>query len=184
MTVCFYCKICSGMIQYRISEFEFMKIKDKKIFDIIDELGIKYNVFTHNQFINYYLLDSTIPKNDWIDIEDLLNSNNTYEEEGYDLDGLYTQILAFTSFLSIIKEEIWPRIQNEAQRRMGTMNPDTKLLYKMTLDNTPANLKTFTSLIIDLFINIKRADKTKNGEENAMFKKLDFIKDIQNRLNS
>ncbi len=105
-----------------------MKIRDKKIFDIIDELGIQYNIFTHNQFINYYLLDSTIPKNDWIDIEDMLNSNNTYEAEGYDLDVLYSQILAFTSFLTNIKEEIWPRIQNEAHRRMETMTADSKLL--------------------------------------------------------
>jgi hypothetical protein len=160
-----------------------MKIKDKKIFDIIDELSSKYNIFTHNQFMNYYLLDSAIQKNDWIDIEDMLNSNNTYEEEGYELDKLYTQILAFTSFLTVIKEEILPRIQNEAQRRMDKMTSDSKILYKMTLDNTPLNLRTFTSLITDLFINVKRVDKTKNGEENAMFKQLDFIKEIQDKLN-
>ena len=161
-----------------------MKIKDKKIFDIIDELGSRYNIFTHNQFINYYLLDSTIPKNDWMDIDDMINSNNTYEEEGYDLDRLYTQILAFTSFLTIIKEEIWPRIQIEAHRRMDKITSDSRLLYKMTLDNTPSNIKTFNSLIIDLFINVKRVDKTKNGEEHALFKKLNFIKIIQERLNS
>ena len=161
-----------------------MKIKDKKIFDIIEELAGKYNIFTHNQFINYYLLDSVILKNDWIDVDDMLNSNNTYEEEGYELDRLYTQILAFASFLTVIKEEIWPRIQKEAQRRMEPMTPDSRLLYKMTLDNTPANLQTFTSLVTDLFINVKKVDKTKNGEENALFKKLGFIKDIQEKLNS
>ena len=160
-----------------------MSFKDKKIFDIIEELGNRYNIFTHNQFINYYLLDSSIPKNDWIDIEDLLNTNNYYEENGYDLDKLYTQIRAFSSFLTIIKEEILLRIQDEAPRRMETMAPDSKLLYKMTLDNLPSNLNTFYNLIIDLFINVKRVDKTQNGEENALYRKLTFVNEIQQMLN-
>jgi hypothetical protein len=160
-----------------------MSFKDKKIYDILEELKSKYNVFTHNQFINYYLLDSSIPKNDWIDIEDMLNSNTTYEEEGYEFDKLYTQILAFTSFLMIVNEEILTRINKEAPRRMETMTQDSKLLYKMTLDNIPSNLKTFNDLIINLFITVKQVDKTQNGEENAIYKNLEFINEIQNRLN-
>ena len=171
------------MINFGLLRIMLMSFEDKKIFDIIEELKNRYNIFTHNQFINYYLLDSKIPKNDWIDIEDLLNSNNTYEEEGYEFDKLYTQILAFTSFLLIISDEILPRIHKEAPRRMETMTQDSRLLYKMTLDNIPSNLKTFNDLLINLFTNVKRVDKTQNGEEKALYRNLPFINEIQKRLN-
>jgi hypothetical protein len=160
-----------------------MSIKDRRIFDILGELGDKYNVFTHNQFINYYLLNSGIPKNDWIDIEDMLSANSTYEEDGYELDKLYTQILAFSSFLTRIEEEILPRIHSEAPRRMEKMTQDSRILYKMTLENIPSNLKTFFDLITDLFINVKRVDKVQNGDNNALYRKLSFINEIQKMLN-
>ncbi|MBA7521428.1 hypothetical protein ES705_13535 [subsurface metagenome] len=42
-----------------------MKLKDKSIHDLIEKLKNQYQLFIHNQFINYYLLNSDIPTNDW-----------------------------------------------------------------------------------------------------------------------
>ena len=89
-----------------------MKFKDKNIHDLIEKLKDQYQPFIHNQFINYYLLDSDIPKNDWLDVEDLIGSNKYYEAEGYDLNKLYDQILSFSSFLAKIKEEIFSVVED------------------------------------------------------------------------
>ena len=105
-----------------------MKFKDKNIHDLIEKLKDRYQLFVHNQFINYYLLDSDIPKNDWLDIEDLIGSNKYYEAEGHDLNKLYDQILSFSSFLTKNKKEILPRIQNEAALRIRKMSIDNKIL--------------------------------------------------------
>ncbi len=161
-----------------------MKFKDKSIYDLIEKLKDQYQLFVHNQFINYYLLDSDIPKNDWLDIEDLIGSNKNYEAEGHDLNKLYDQILSFSSFLKKIKIEILPRIKNEAALRVKKMSAVNKILYEMTLDNLPKNLKIFYDIIIELFINAKKVDKRINGEENILYIKLPYRQEIEKNLNT
>ena len=159
-----------------------MIFKDKGIHDLIEKLKNQYQLFIHNQFINYYLIDSDIPKNDWLDVEDLIESNKYYEAEGYDLKKLYEQILTFSSFLTKIKKEILPRIQNEAAIRIKKMFIENKILYKMTLDNLPENLKIFYDLMIELFINVKKVDKRINDEENMLYIKLTYMREIEKKL--
>lgn len=159
-----------------------MIFKDKGIHDLIEKLKSQYQLFIHNQFINYYLIDSDIPKNDWLDVEDLIESNKYYEAEGYDLKKLYEQILTFSSFLTKIKKEILPRIQNEAAIRIKKMSIDNKILYEMTLDNLPENLKIFSDLMIELFINVKKVDKRINDEENMLYIKLTYMREIEKKL--
>ncbi len=161
-----------------------MKFKDKSIHDLIEKLKDQYLPFIHNQFINYYLLDSDIPKNDWLDVEDLIGSNKYYEAEGHDLNKLYDQILSFSSFLTKIKIEILPRIKNEAAIRIRKMSIDNKILYEMTLDNLPKNLKIFYDIIIELFINAKKVDKRINGEENMLYIKFPYRQEIEKNLNT
>lgn len=160
-----------------------MNFKDKIIYDLIEKLKNQYQLFISNQFISYYLNESNIPKNDWIDIEDLTNSNKYFEAEGYELEKLYEQTLTFTTFLLKIKKEIMPKMMDEKARRMARMSLDNKILYKMTVDNAPGNLKFFYDIIIELFINIKKIDKKMNGEKKMLFDKLTFLKDIEKNLN-
>lgn len=160
-----------------------MNFKDKIIYDIIEKLKNQYQLFISNQFISYYLNESNIPKNDWIDFEDLVNSNKYFEAEGYELEKIYEQILTFTTFLLKIKKEIIPKMMDEKARRMARMSIDNKILYKMTVDNAPGNLKIFYDIIIELFINIKKIDKKMNGEKKMLFDKLTFLKDIEKNLN-
>ncbi len=161
-----------------------MKFKDKSIYDLIEKLRDQYQLFVHNQFINYYLLDSDIPKNDCLYVEDLIGSDKYYEAEGHDLNKLYDQILSFSSFLTKIKEEILPRIQNETALRIKKMSIDNKILYEMTVDNLPKNLKIFYDIIIELFINAKKVDKRINGEENMLYIKLPYRQEIEKNLNT
>ena len=60
----------------------------------------------------------------------------------------------------------------------------TKILYEMTLDNFPKNLKIFYDIIIELFINAKKVDKRINGEENMLYIKLPYIREIEKNLNT
>ena len=53
----------------------------------------------------------------------------------------------------------------------------------MTIDNAPSNLKIFYDIIIELFLNIKKVDKKLNGENNMLFNKLNYLKEIEKGLN-
>ena len=159
-----------------------MSIKDKNIHDIIGRLREQYNVFFSNQFIKYYLLDSKISRSIWINIEDLMNARQEYQVVGYELEKLYEQIMSFTSFFQTIKKEVLPRMMEEAQRRMTKMATDSKILFRMTLDNAPGNLEIFNELVTELFIAVRDADTLKNGEEKALYKKLPFTKKIEEVL--
>jgi len=160
-----------------------MKFKDKNIRDIIDRLRIHYQLFISNQFIKYYLYDFNIQKHDWLDIEDLISTNKYYEAEGYDLRKLYDQLLTFSSFLLKIKNEILPRMKSEAAFRIRKMSQNNKILYVMTLDNLPENLKIFYDILIELLINVKRAATKLNGENNMLYLKLPYMPEIEKKLN-
>jgi len=160
-----------------------MIFKDKNIRDIIDRLRHHYELFTNNQFIKYYLHDFNIQKHDWIDIEDLIDFNKYYEAEGYDLNELYDQILTFSSFLLKIKNEILPRMKSEAAFRVMKMSADNKILFEMTLDNLPENIKIFYDILIALFINVKKVDRKLNGEQNTLYLKLPYMREIEKKLN-
>jgi hypothetical protein len=160
-----------------------MNFKDRDVHDIIEKLKKQYQLFVHNQFINYYLLNSDIPKNDWLDVEDLIGSNKYFEAEGYELRKLYDQIYTFCNFLEKIKKEILPRVQGEAAIRVRKMSTETKILFEMTVDNLPKNLKMFYGILIDLYINIKRVDNKLSKDNNMLYLKLPFIKEIEKKLN-
>ena len=159
-----------------------MIIKNKDIYDLIERLHEHYNIFFSNQFIKYYLLDSRIPKSIWINIEDLMNATKEHHAVGYELEKLYEQILSFASFLQTIKKEVLPRMMSEAQRRMNKMATDSRILFKMTLDNAPGNLQIFDDLISELFIAVRAMDTEKNGKEHALYTKLPYMKNIEEIL--
>jgi len=157
--------------------------KDKETHDILEKLKNQYQLFVHNKYINYYLLNSDIPTNDWLDIEDLIDSNKYFEAEGYDIRKLYDQIYTFSDFLEKIKKEILPRIKGEAAFRVMKMPIDSKILFEMTLDNLPENIKIFYDIIIELFISIKKVDKKLNGENDMLYFKLPYMQEIEKKLN-
>ena len=160
-----------------------MKFKDEGIHKTIEQITHQYHLFVGNQFINYYLIGSKISKTDWVDVEDLVKSNKYYEAEGYDLNKLYEEILSFARFLTKIKEDLLPKILAEAESRMRRLNPDNQILYKMTVDNAPANITTFFDLISTLFVQLKRLDRERNGEKNMLFYKQPYLNEIEAMLN-
>jgi hypothetical protein len=161
-----------------------MKFKDERVKEIVGNLVHQYHLFVSNQFINYYLMDARISKSDWVDVEDLINSSKYYEAEGYDLEKFYEEILAFARFLTKIREEVLPRIKAETDSRLKKLTPDNQILYKMTMENAPGNIKVFYDLISSLYVSLKRIDKEKNGEDKALYVKMRYVKEIEKLLNA
>jgi hypothetical protein len=63
------------------------------------------------------------------------------------------------------------------------MSADNKILFEMTLDNLPENIRIFYDILIELFINMKKMDKKLNGEDNMLYLKLPYMQKIVKKLN-
>jgi len=160
-----------------------MNFKDKAVRDMIDNLKNHYRVFVSNQFISYYLNESNIPKNDWIDIEDLIDSNKYFEGEGYDMERFYDQILTFSRFLDKLKKEVLSKMKGDVEKRLSRMSQDNKILYKMTVDNAPGNVKIFYDILTNLFMTVKKIDEKTNGPDRMMYGRHAYFKEIEKNLN-
>ncbi|MFW6138976.1 MAG: hypothetical protein ACOC7U_07375 [Spirochaetota bacterium] len=158
-----------------------MIVKDKFINETVEKLKNHYTIFTGNKFVRVYLFGTRIPKNDLMNMEDLLDSVQAHETASFDLNGLYEKIYSFVGVVKKIEEEILPRMKSEKDGKMKNLPPDDKILYRMTLDNIPGNLQTFYALLGELYSRTKRVDTEKNGAE-AYYKSLPFFKDIEKKL--
>ena len=55
-----------------------MLVKDNETFEIIEKLKNLYNNFVNNQIIRKRLLEASISKNTWVDIDELFDNNHIY----------------------------------------------------------------------------------------------------------
>ena len=155
-----------------------MIFTDTTVREIIEKLGDHYNTFYGNQFVRYYLIDSRIPKNIWIDIENLLDLDREFDG----LKDVYERILSFTLFISDIKNTILPKMMDDSRSRLQKLSPDGRILFKMTLSNLSENIRIFKEIISDLLYNVKRADAAEHGEEKAVFTRVSCMNEIAEKL--
>ena len=161
-----------------------MILKDKLIKEKIAELSSHYHLFYNNQFIKYYLLDAKISKNIWIDIECLMNSVNDFETSGCELENLYEQISSFVTFITVMQNEVIPKMLNEENLQSKKLSATNKVLYKMTLNNLPENIRILINMINELYNTLKGIDISMNGEDSALYSNLSYLKKIDDNLNS
>ena len=161
-----------------------MILKDKLIKEKLVELSSHYNLFYNNQFIKYYLFDAKISKNIWIDIECLMNSVNDFETSGCELKNLYEQISSFVDFITVMRNEVIPKMLKEENLQAKKLSSTSKVLYRMTLKNLPENIRILINMINELYNTVKGIDVSMNGKDNALYINLSYVKKIDDNLNS
>ena len=159
-----------------------MNFKDKSVRETIERLKNHYKVFTGNQFISYYLNESGIPKNDWIDVEDLIDSNKYFDGEGYEMERMYDQILSFSRFLDRMKKQMLVKMKGDAEKRITRMSADNKILYKMTVDNAPGNVQIFHDILNSLFMQVRKIDAQLNGRDRLVYGRHAYFREIEKNL--
>ncbi|MBN2322456.1 MAG: hypothetical protein JXQ30_01880 [Spirochaetes bacterium] len=155
-----------------------MTFTDTAVREIIEKLQDHYHTFYGNQFIRYYLLDSRIPRSIWLDIETLLDSEREFDG----LKDVYERILSFTSFVSDIKNTILPKMMEDSRSRLQKMSPDSRILFKMTLSNLNENIRIFKEIIGELLSNVKRVDAATHTEGKAVYARLSYVSEIDEKL--
>jgi dsDNA-binding SOS-regulon protein len=157
-------------------------LKDKVLFELIERLREQYHVFLSNKYVKKYLYEADIPRNVWVDIEDVFGSIQHYEAAGYDIKGLYDKILALVEFLTTLTRRVVPRMQNEDRMRVSTLAENDQVVYQMTINNAPGNVKAFSQHLSGFYERLKALDTQINGPDAMILNRDEAYRSIERLL--
>jgi hypothetical protein len=157
-------------------------LKDKVLFELIEKLREQYHVFLSNKYIKKYVYEADISRSIWVDIEDFFGSIQHYEAAGYDIKDLYDKILALVELLTTLKRRVVPRMQNEYRMRVSTLDANDQVIYKMTLNNAPGNVKAFSQTLSDFYGRLKTLDMQINGPDSMILNRDEAYRSIERLL--
>ena len=159
-----------------------MTVKDSEITESISKLKKLYLIIIGNTLLKKRLYDTIVTRDTWVNIEDLLGITKTVQTNEYDLERLYLQIISLVSFFRTFKYKVAKSLKSVGEGAINRMEPNKKILFKMTIGALDYNIGSFADLIGDLFHVVTRADKLLNGEEKALYKRFPQLKDLGKSL--
>jgi hypothetical protein len=159
-----------------------MIVKDSTITESIGKLRKLYLIIIGNTLLKKRLYEAITARDTWVNIEDLLGITKTVQTNEYDLERLYLQIISLLSFFRTFKDKVAKSLKSVGEGAINWMEPNKKILFKMTLGALDYNIGSFADLIGDLFHVVSRADTLLNGEEKALYKRFPQLKDIGKSL--
>jgi len=159
-----------------------MIVKDSNITDSIGKLRKLYLIIIGNTLLKKRLYEAIDTRDTWVNIEDLLGITKTVQTNEYDLELLYLQIITLLSFFHTLKYKVAKSLKAVGEGTVNRMEPNKKILFKMTLGALDFNIGSFADMIGDLFHVVTRADKLLNGEGKALYKRYPQLKDLGKSL--
>ena len=159
-----------------------MIVKDSTITECIGKLRKLYLIIIGNTLLKKILYEAIVTRDTWVNIEDLLGITKTVQTNEYDLERLYLQIISLLSFFHTLKYKVSQSLKSVGESTINRMEPNKKILFKMTVSALDYNIGSFADLIGDLFHVVTRADKLLNGEEKALYKRFPQLKDLGKSL--
>jgi len=136
------------------------RIKDPHIIRLLEQIGEHYKINISNSFLRPVLLQLQVDKNTWDLIEDLTEKMDMYRYQGFHLDELYRQIAACARFIEVARNKT--TIKNKIN---SLPSGHDKTLRDMAISNFSSNLKVFSSLLNELYLNLVEMDKKDAGNK-------------------
>jgi len=135
------------------------RIKDPHIIRLLEQIGDHYKTNISNSFLRPVLLQIQIDKTTWDLIEVLTEKMDLYRYQGFHLDELYRQIAACARFIEVARN------QNTIKNKLHLVPVGRdKILRDMAVSNFSSNLKVFSDLLNELYVNLVEMDKKDAGE--------------------
>jgi len=135
------------------------RIKDPHIIRLIEQIGEHYKTNISNNFLRPVLLQIQIDKTTWDLIEVLTEKMDLYRYQGFHLDELYRQIAACARFVEVARN------QNTIKNKLHLVPVGRdKILRDMAVSNFSSNLKVFSDLLNELYVNLVEMDKKDAGD--------------------
>ncbi|MCL1930936.1 MAG: hypothetical protein FWF55_03915, partial [Treponema sp.] len=87
------------------------QIRDAQVMRLIERIGEHYRTNISNRFIRPALLQLSLDKMTWNQIETLTEKFEQFRYQGLQLDELYRQVAAAAKFVSATRREVAPSLR-------------------------------------------------------------------------
>jgi hypothetical protein len=156
-----------------------IQIRDGQVIRLIEQISEHYKTNISNRFIRPVLLQLSLDKPTWDNIEDLTEKYDQYRYHGYLLDELYRQIIAMTKFVYATRHEVAPNLRHRLN--IGATGPD-KVLRDMAVNNFASNLHFLADLVFDLYQKVVEIDTANAKDKRPVYQTMVDLADIPNQL--
>ena len=149
-------------------------IKDAAIVNMIERISNHYRTNISNRFIRPALLQSSLGKETWDQLDALTENPEQFRYQGFQLDELYRQIAAALKFVSATRQEIAPSLRH----RLSKSSSSDKVLQNLAVNNFAFNLRLFADLLYDLYVKCTQIDTETSKGECPIYKQMPELDDI------
>ena len=156
-----------------------MQIRDAQVVRLIEQISEHYRSNISNRFIRPALLQISIDKTTWDQIEILTEKAEQFQYQGFHLDELYRQISAAARFVAVSRREFVPSLRN----RLGNSQSGAdRVLRDMAVNNFGSNLQLFADLLNELYIKLVELDKLNSKGRKPLYMQIPELSDIGRQL--
>ena len=157
------------------------QIRDAQVMRLIERIGEHYTTNISNRFIRPALLQLSLDKMTWTQIETLTEKFEQFRYQGLQLDELYRQVAAAAKFVSATRREVAPSLR---QRLSGdSLSAGDRVLKDMVVNNFSANLAQLAEMIGELYEKLKEFDVTNTKNKVPLYQQSSEFDSIHDLLN-
>ena len=150
-------------------------IKDAQILRLVERIIDHYRTNISNRFIRPALLQLSLDKSTWDQIELLTEKVELFRYQGFHLDELYRQVGACARFVEIARNHLIPSLRNKISSVPS--GPD-KILREMAASNFDSNLQVFADLLNELYLSLVELDKQSAGKNKPIYTNIQELQSI------
>ena len=155
-------------------------VRDAKIIRLVEQLSDHYRSNISNQFIRPALLQLSLDKYTWDQMEILMEKTEQFKYHGYHLDDLYRQISASAKFVFATRREIAPTLRFKVLG--GSSSGTEKVLRDMAVANFSYNLQLFSDLLYDLYIRLVEIDVAESKGKRPVYQQIPELAELGKQL--
>lgn len=157
-------------------------VRDAHIIRLIERISDHYQANISNRFIRPALLQLSLDKMTWDQIELLTEKFDQFHYQGYHLDELYRQIAASAHFVATARRDLVPTLKNRLGAGAGSGSE--KVLRDMAVNAFASNVKVMAELLSELYRALVEFDKNAAKGRKPVYKQIPELADIESLLNA
>ena len=157
------------------------QIRDAQVMRLIERIGEHYRTNISNRFIRPALLQLSLDKMTWTQIETLTEKFEQFRYQGLQLDELYRQVAATAKFVACTRREVAPSLR---QRLSGeSTSGSDRVLKDMVVNAFSTNLTLLAELLGELYDRLKELDVMYTKDKLPLFQQSSEFDNIHDLLN-
>ena len=132
-------------------------VRDPVVMRLVERISEHYRTNIANRFIRPALLQLSLDKTTWDNIEVLTEKYEQSRYQGFHLDELYRELTSTARFVAAARREISPSLRTRLNN--GSASAADKVLRDMAVNNFSANLQVLADLLYEMYTQVIDIDK-------------------------